>query len=249
MPPMPQATVKPGYRPQSDDTSIDADVLMFTLLRQLTPTLKAQRVQKLDLSIRKLSPTRKAVIEDPLSLASMIANRLESLGINYYIGGSLVSSLLGESRYSEDLDLVIEVAPYQSSDLIQALENEFYISEIAVEDALYGRCTSFNIISLASSEKIDLFIARTDPFSRSKMARRIKYSLSNRTSVWLCSAEDIILQKLLWGKASRSEKQWRDVLGVLKVQCETLDYSYLTDWADELGLLDSLTQALTQSGL
>jgi hypothetical protein len=146
MPPMPKATVKQGYRPQAEDTSVDADVLMFTLLRQLTPFLKAQRVQKLDRSIRQLSPTRKAVIEDPISLASAISRILETLSIDYYIGGSLASSLWGESRYSEDLDLVIEIKPLQSTALIQALENEFYISEIALEDTIHGRCTSFNVI-------------------------------------------------------------------------------------------------------
>jgi hypothetical protein len=246
---MPQATVKQGYRAQAEDTSVDADVLMFTLLRQLTPFLKAQRVQKLDRSIRKLSPTRKAVIEDPISLASAISRILERLGIEYYIGGSLASSLWGESRYSEDLDLVIEITPLQSPALIQALENEFYISEIAVEDAVNGRCTSFNVISLASSEKIDLFISGNDAFSHSKMARRIQYPLTDEASIWLCSTEDIILQKLVWGKASQSEKQWRDVLGVLKVQCDNLDYSYLTDWADTLGILNLLTEALVQSGI
>jgi hypothetical protein len=248
MPPLPHATVKPGYRPQAEDTSIDADVLMFALLRQLNPIQKAERVIRLDRSIRELSPL-KQMVEDPITLAKAIAAILEPLNISYYVGGSLASSLLGEPRYSEDLDLIIAVSVAQSKSLIQALEPQFYISEVAVEDALNDRCSSFNIIRLESGEKIDLFISGTDDFSLSKMQRRVNYPLPDDTSLWLCSAEDIILQKLVWRRSSQSEKQWRDVLGVLKVQAAHLDYGYLTTWAERLAIADALSQAFIEAGI
>jgi hypothetical protein len=177
MPSIPHANVKPGYRAQADDTSIDADVLMFALLRQVTLEQKAQRIQALDRKIRQLSPIQTNVIEDPISLARVIATLLASLNIPYYIGGSLASSLWGEPRYSEDLDLIIAVAPDQSQKLIQIFDRQFYVSADAVEDALGGRCPSFNVISVDSSEKVDLFISRADGFSASKMARRIRYPI------------------------------------------------------------------------
>lgn len=113
MPPIPKAIVKAGYKPQSIDTSVDADVLMFNLWRRLSYEDKAQRVQKIDQAIRQISPT-KSVIEDPISLAIRISTRLDSIQVPYYIGGSLASSLWGEPRYSEDLDLVIEISPEQT---------------------------------------------------------------------------------------------------------------------------------------
>jgi hypothetical protein len=250
MPKLPKTTVKPGYKPQSEDTSVDTDVLMFSLLRQLSPEIKRERVQILDRSIRKLSPVKdKDMVEDPISLAKAIATILERLNIPYYVGGSLASSLLGEPRYSEDLDMVIAIASEQRESLIQEFERPFYISEAAVDDALSGRCFSFNVISLASAEKVDLFVSQPDAFSTSKMARRIRYPLDNGGSLWVCSPEDMILQKLIWGRRSNSQKQWRDVLGVLKVQGEKLDYGYLAEWADRLGILAALEQAMTEAGI
>jgi hypothetical protein len=249
MPTIPNATVKAGYRSQADDTSIDADVLMFSLLRQCSPIQKAQRVQAIDRKIRQLSPLATDVIEDPICLALTLAYILDRLQISHYVGGSLASSLFGEPRFSEDLDLIIALAPEQSRTFIQAFESSFYVSETALDDALNGRCVSFNVIRTLSGEKVDLFISKPDDFSVSKMLRRISYPISADNSIWICSVEDIILQKLVWGQGSQSEKQWRDVLGVLKVQCNRLDYGYLAQWSDRLGILDALNQAITQAGI
>ena len=64
------------------------------------------------------------------------------------------------------------------------------------------------------------------------------------------SPEDIVLQKLSWYKLipGGSQKQWRDVLGVLKVQGERLDRAYLNQWALTLQLTDLLSGALLESG-
>jgi len=67
--------------------------------------------------------------------------------------------------------------------------------------------------------------------------------------VYFSSPEDIILAKLLWGQRSNSEKQWRDVLAVLKVQQEALDYGYLSEWAEQLDLSDLLNQAMVEAGI
>lgn len=69
------------------------------------------------------------------------------------------------------------------------------------------------------------------------------------TRCWLVSPEDLILAKLLWGRKSQSEKQWRDVLGVLKVQGEIEGFAYLMQWAERLGLVDAIAQALIAAGL
>jgi hypothetical protein len=50
--------------------------------------------------------------------------------------------------------------------------------------------------------------------------------------------EDTILRKLLWyeGGGAVSDRQWRDVLGVLRVSGAMLDDRYLDDWAARLGV-------------
>lgn len=292
MPSIPVATVKLGYTPQSEDTSIDADVLMFQLLRELTPQQKAQRVRHFNQSTRKLiligiknqypnsclSWVRQELIRrrlgekwikilglkiieseieeqwmilDPLELAYRIAALFETLNIPYLVGGSVASSLLGESRSTQDLDLVISISLSQAPQLIQALTEDFYISESAVIEAINLR-RSFNIIHLKSMEKVDIFVIGDDGFSRSKMSRRQIYRIDDsETGIYIYSSEDIILQKLSWYKlsATESQKQWRDVLGVLKVQGERLDFNYLNRWAEILKLQPLLESALQQAGL
>jgi hypothetical protein len=247
LPAIPVAIVKPGYCPQSSDTSIDADVLLFGLLRQLSPEQKTVRVQRLDRAIRQISPV-KSVIEDPIGLALDIASRLEDLGIPYYVGGSLASSIWGEPRYSEDLDLVIEADSRCLQRLINGFNADFYLSETAIEEAFNRQNSSFNLIRLASAEKIDLFVMGADSFSRSKLERRVQHPVTGGL-LWLATAEDMVLQKLLWRRGNASEKQWRDVLGILKVQGDRLDFDYLESWAVQLDLVEDLVRALSQAGL
>ncbi|MFM6401525.1 MAG: hypothetical protein ACKPFF_33025, partial [Planktothrix sp.] len=91
-----------------------------------------------------------------------------------------------------------------------------------------------------------------DAFSRSKMNRRQLYKIDeSEKGIYIYSAEDIILQKLYWYllSATESQKQWRDVLGVLKVQGERLDFNYLNQWAEILQVQSLLKLALQQAGL
>lgn len=85
------------------------------------------------------------------------------------------------------------------------------------------------------------------------MQRRQQFVITQNPerSAWFASAEDIILQKLIWYRLGNqiSDRQWRDVLGVLKVQAQKLDFNYLNHWAQRLNLVDLLAQALQASGL
>jgi hypothetical protein len=295
MPPMPTVTVKSGYKPQSLDTSIEADVLVFQLLRQLTPQQKVQRTCAFNQSVRKmailgiesqypnatkakvkqefikrclgadwievLSDSRnwgELVIADPIELARKIADILLPLNIPYVVGGSVASSLLGENRSTQDLDLVIDLEARTAQRLIDAMSGEFYISSSAVNEAIAKsktapRESSFNVIYLPSMEKADIFVMGShDPFSTSVMGRRQLFPVSGlqEEGIYIYSPEDIVLQKLSWYKLipGGSQKQWRDVLGVLKVQKERLDLAYLNQWAVTLQLTDLLSGALLQSG-
>jgi len=295
MPPMPTVTVKSGYKPQSIDTSIESDVLMFQLLRQLTPQQKVQRTCTFNQAVRRLAISGiknqypnateakvrqefikrclgaewievlsdskdwgELVIADPIELAQKIASILLPLNIPYVVGGSVASSLLGENRSTQDLDLVIDLESRTAQRLIDAMSGEFYISESAVTEAIANsrtapRESSFNVIYLPSMEKADIFVMGSDdPFSASVMSRRQLYPVSSLTEqgIYIYSPEDIVLQKLSWYKLipGGSQKQWRDVLGVLKVQGERLDLAYLNQWALTLQLTDLLSGALLQSG-
>ena len=76
-------------------------------------------------------------------------------------------------------------------------------------------------------------------------------SVEGDSSIYIYSAEDIILQKLRWYRMGMgvSDRQWRDLLGVLKVQALRLDFEYLQHWGSYLELGDLLERALLQAGL
>ena len=117
-----------------------------------------------------------------------------------------------------------------------------------------SRTSSFNVIELETTEKADMFVMRKDAFAISKMERRQLYIPIDRPKsdgIYLCSPEDTVLQKLVWYRMTKNEsqRQWRDVLGVLKLQGDRLDFEYLQKWALELELSDLLATACTESGL
>ncbi|MEG4997190.1 hypothetical protein QUB13_05670 [Microcoleus sp. B4-D4] len=199
------------------------------------------------------------VIQNPIWLARKIADILEPLGISYLVGGSVASSLLGENRATKNLDLIINILPQQAPQLICAMPDEFYISESAVFEAIFRskslpRKSSFNVIYLPAIEKAQLFVMSNDaPFSVSVMNRRQLHvtSAGSERGIYIYSAEDIILQKLCFYKQNGAvfKRQWKDVLGVVKVQGDRLNFHYLNEWGECLEVVDLLAQALQQSGL
>jgi hypothetical protein len=108
---------------------------------------------------------------------------------------------------------------------------------------------TLQITDMESISRADLMLSETNEFDRLKFERRRVFATSGAEELYFASPEDLILNKLRWRQQSGSEKQWRDILGVLKVQRESLDYGYLREWAKRLGLVDALNQALTEAGV
>ncbi|WP_414754420.1 hypothetical protein [Anabaena sp. CCY 9910] len=189
-------------------------------------------------------------IQDSITLAGELHQIFESINISYYVSGGVASSIHGEPRSTRDLDLVIEIQPDQIDLLIITLETAGYYCPLgAVEDLKRGQERMLNITHTETIANADLYITDTSPFASSQMARRILPDLDGISPFWVASPEDTILQKLLWSRNSQSEKQWRDVLGILKLQAINLDYAYLTQWAEDLNLVDAFSRALTEAGL
>ncbi|MBD2185587.1 hypothetical protein H6S82_19160 [Planktothrix sp. FACHB-1355] len=192
------------------------------------------------------------MLTDPISLALVVADILNNLEIPYLVGGSVASSLLGEPRSTQDIDLVADLRPEKVESLIQAVQPRFSVSETAVREAIRSQ-ESFNLIDNESLGKIDIFILKDQPFNQAEFQRRQARVIRQDPDrvIVLPTSEDIILQKLIWYRMGRfkSEKQWRDILGVMKLQGEQLDKVYLNQWAETLQLTELLAQALQSAGL
>ena len=190
------------------------------------------------------------VLAEPLHITQTVAHVLESLKIRYIVGGSLASSLHGSPRATHDVDLVAEIATHHIPALIDALQATFYIDAGMIREAIrYQR--SFNLIHLETMFKIDVFILKSDAISQEEMSRRQSYQLSESSeeALFLTSAEDIIVHKLVWYQLGGqvSERQWTDVRGVLQVQQQDLDYAYLERVAEQRNVLPLLQQAIAEA--
>jgi len=155
--------------------------------------------------------------------------KLENAGIPYMISGSLGSSLHGEPRATNDIDLVIAPTARQLDIFVQSLGEGYYVNGEAAQEAFRDRAT-FNVIDYQAGWKADLIFRRNRPFSLEEFRRRIQGN------------EDAILSKLEW--FGESERQFRDAQGVAVVQWDTLDKEYLRKWARELNVEDLLENLL-----
>jgi hypothetical protein len=186
----------------------------------------------------------KSLIEVLLSVTQVF----EGLHIPYLVGGSIASSLQGFPRLTNDADIVADVQLNQVSNLIAALKDEFYIDGQAVRMAVLER-HSFNVIHFDSVFKIDVYIP--DEFGQQQLKRRRPETLlpSSTQTTYASSPEDTILAKLSWYRRGGevSQRQLADVAGIIKVQDQRLDISYLREWADKLTVRDLLEKVLEES--
>jgi hypothetical protein len=188
---------------------------------------------------------------DMLTAVRPVVAALERLGVPFHVGGSVASSAHGAGRSTQDIDLVAELRPEHIGPLAAALQGEFYVSASMMASAV-PREPCFNLIHLRTMFKVDVFVLKRRPFDQTafRRVRRGRIGLpDDELEVPVAAPEDIVLNKLEWFRLGGevSERQWLDVLGVLKVQGPLLDSDYLRGWAQELGVADLLDRALAEA--
>lgn len=187
------------------------------------------------------------MLTEQIAVVMQVIDALDGLGIRYAIGGSFASAVYGVMRATMDADLVVDLALPDVGPLARALIGDFYADVESMREAVQQQ-SSFNLIHLGTMFKVDVFVAKTRAFDRSQLARRQLVLLSEEPErqAYVASAEDTVLAKLEWYRMGGevSERQWRDVLGVLLVQGERLDLDYLKQMATHIRVLDLLKLAL-----
>jgi len=187
---------------------------------------------------------------DPLEAIAAVASAFDLLGVRWYIGGSVASSARGLARASLDVDVVADLRPGHATPFVARLRDAFYASEEAVAEAIRTR-GSFNVIHLPTGMKVDVFVLSGRSFDRQALERAVAEPLDAEGSgprYPVATAEDVILAKLDWFRlgGETSERQWGDVLGVLRTSGPSIDPSYLESTAESLGLSDLLRRALAE---
>lgn len=186
------------------------------------------------------------MISESLQAVLHVIDVLEELGIPYHVGGSFASSIHGVPRQTQDLDLVVDMTPALVTLFASRLEKEFYLDLNSIRRAIQRR-SHFNLIHLTSGFKVDVFPRGSGAFDRSEFARGRLQKLVNDPprDVVVKSPEDILL-KLQWYRSGgeASDRQWGDIMGIIRTQGDRLDFEYLRYWAEVLEISDLLDRAL-----
>ena len=186
----------------------------------------------------------------PLTIVLGVIDILEDLGMRYHLGGSFASAVHGVPRQTMDADIVVDLDAGLVARLVDRLKNDFYVDSEVAADAV-SRRGSFNAIHLESGFKVDFFVKGDSDFDESELERSELQQITNDPprSVYVKTAEDTVLRKLQWYTAGGgvSDRQWRDVLGVIMTRGEGIDRKYLRAWADRLDLSDALERALREA--
>jgi hypothetical protein len=182
---------------------------------------------------------------DPIAIALVVARALDDLDIAHTVGGSIASSFAGEPRSTLDIDIVAALEEWHAEPLVSALSAEFYVEPESLRRAIRTR-TSANLIHQATQLKVDLFVAGGTPLDARQLARRLPVDLGDGRRLYVHPPEDILLQKLRWYRRGGevSDRQWRDVAAIVRVQGRRLDRQYLREGARVLDVSDLLERAL-----
>src|SRR6185369_4757471 len=186
---------------------------------------------------------------DPIAIAIRVARAIEAAGGAYFLGGSLASSLQGEPRATNDIDIVIDLAARDIHRLTIALGSDFEVDVDVLRRALVTRA-SCNIFYLPMVTKVDLFAVGREPYDQIEFARRREILVRPPAGMLFVKApEDTVLRKLMWHRdgGGVSDRQWRDVVEVLRVSGSEMDSHYVTTWAERLGLAEQLAKARNDS--
>lgn len=174
-------------------------------------------------------------IDTEIDVLKLVCQRLAEQNFSYMLTGSLATNLYVVPRMTRDIDLVIELKKPDVDRLICSFQEDCYLSEVAIDEALELE-KSFNIIHHASGIKIDFMVRKNIQYRKVEFERRKKVMI-DKVPIWVVAPEDLIISKLYWAKDSRSDLQLRDVKNLLKIS-SNLDQDYLTHWIDKLQLTD-----------
>jgi hypothetical protein len=177
-----------------------------------------------------------------------VLHALGRAGVPYMLTGSFASAFHGAPRTTQDVDVVIAPTLGSLQKLLREFpEDEYYVSREAALQA-YGSESLFNVIDLSSGWKIDFIVRKSRAFSQEEFGRRRKADLLGMT-LYIASAEDVVLSKLEWAKLAESERQIADVVGILRTQGDQLDQDYIERWATALGVNAQWNRARADAGL
>ena len=181
-------------------------------------------------------------------LLRYLAEALESLGVDYMIGGSQAAMYYGEPRLTRDVDVIVKLRLDDLPALVDRFPPEdFYLDAQSAREAIIA-LGQFNIIHPTSGLKIDVYVNPDTPYDRTRLTRRRRLPLVPGVEAYFARPEDVILYKLLYARQVASDLHLRDIVGILRVSGADLDEAYVTEWAGRLGVASTWEDVRRQIG-
>lgn len=173
---------------------------------------------------------------EPSDLMRFAVTGIERLGLQYLITGSMASIFYGEPRFTNDIDIVIDLPPNLIKQFCRLFPDpEYYVNEEAVREAV-AQHTQFNVIHPSSGLKIDFMIPEPNPYNRNRFVRSQRVEAGEDYKASFASPEDVIIKKMEFYREAGSEKHLRDILGIMSISGERLEFDYISEWAGRLNL-------------
>jgi len=172
-----------------------------------------------------------------VELLKLVGAALDRLGVPRFTTGSVASTMYGEPRFTNGVDIVVRMDAAQATAFCRQFgDADWYVSEDAALDAVRRR-GQFNLIHVPSGYKVDLMVASDDDFNRSRFERVRAVTMHDGSSEPFAAPEDVILKKLEYFREGGSEKHLRDIRSIIAVQgADRIDWDYLESWARRLGV-------------
>ena len=176
---------------------------------------------------------------DQLSILKLVAAGLDVAGIHFMITGSIAAGHYGQPRMTRDIELVVELDVADADRLVALFGNQFECNLDAIRSAI-ARQSLFNLIHTNAIVKVDVVVRKSTPYRLEEFGRRRRVEIDGQP-MWMVSAEDLVISRLLWAKDSRSELQLRDVRHIIAAQ-PSLDWAYVERWANTLDVRELLRE-------
>ncbi len=181
----------------------------------------------------------------PIDHVVHIGALLDSIDVGWVLGGSLASSLVGAPRSTLDIDLAVLLDTDNVDRFVRLFSADYYLDHAMVTDAI-ERNSSFNLIQPSTGTKVDMFVLGDARLDQRQITHRVAVEIEHGRFVWVGHPVDQILRKLRWfvmgGEVS--DRQWRDVVSILRVQGDRIDHQELLQLADELDLGEMAHRAI-----
>lgn len=144
---------------------------------------------------------------------------LEGQGYRYAVIGGIAMAQWGHLRFTYDIDIKVLVPNMNYEEVRAALRRAF------PQPARQHAPANPFIVAIMLDEIIVDFLLTLPGYEEQIVERAVRRQL-NDFSAWICSAEDLIIQKVSAGRG----KDWPDVEALLIEQRGKLDEAYIEDW-------------------